>query len=188
MTRLHQIQATSALSASSRMILENQSLERIRNDASKRDTNTSSRETSSLAYRGLFGNVRVQRNSRFLARFPRSRAISKKAIAEEIKIVVAPSFLSKAFEMRYINSLSRISRTLNVYPTMKAYSRPFMMCREGDLQGLQIAFSNRSISPFVVDQYGLTLLHYAGSTSQTELCSLLLQLGVDPDQTTDRGM
>jgi len=170
------------------MVISGNRYQNSRANVSKRDADATFRETSSVAYHGFIGNVRIQTTSKFLARSLRSQVISKKAIAEESKIIVTPSFLKKGFEMRYINSLGRVSRTLNVYPTMKANLPPFMICRQGDLQGLQIALSNRTISPFVVDQYGMTLLHYAASSFQTELCSLLMQLGVNPDETATFGM
>ncbi len=89
--------------------------------------------------------------------------------------------------MRYINSLGRVSRTLNVYPTLEYCSPPFVMCIEGDLQGLQKMLSNRTVSPFVMDWQGMTLLHYAALGFQTEVCSMLLQIGLDPDQTANWG-
>ena len=52
----------------------------------------------------------------------------------------------------------------------------------GDIQGLQLAFSLGTVSPFARDDYGMTMLHYAASTRRFGLCSLLLQLGVDPGQ------
>ncbi len=153
----------------------------------KRDANVVSKETGSVRYQGLFGNVRFKTTSKFLSRTPNSRILRKKAIAEETAITFSPSFVRKAFEIRYTFSLGRVSRTLNIYPTMKANSPIFMMCREGNLQGVQIALSNRTVSPYVMDEYGMTLVHYAASTFQTELCSLLLQLGVDPDKTATFG-
>ena len=65
---------------------------------------------------------------------------------------------------------------------MDSDSSIFRQCEAGDVQGLQSAFSLNLASPYVRDPYGQTLLHYAAFGHKSELCTLLLQLGVDPDQ------
>ena len=45
------------------------------------------------------------------------------------------------------------------------------------------ALSRREISPFARSEQGNTLLHYASICNHAELCSLLIQFGVDPNHT-----
>ena len=151
-------------------------------------SNVFSKVTGSTSYHGWLGDVRIQRSSRYLAPSARGRISRKRAVAEGKEVLVALSFVRKIYEFRYSESLGRVSRTLNIYPVLLSDSSVFTKCRAGDIQGLQSAFSLGVVSPYVRDQYGMTLLHYAASTRQSELCTLLLQLGVDPDQMSISGM
>lgn len=58
-----------------------------------------------------------------------------------------------------MDSFGRVSRTLSTYPILESTAPIFAICRNGDLQGLQVALSSGSVSPFVLDEYGETLLH-----------------------------
>ena len=161
----------------------------IRDDRLREHSNVVSKVTGSRSYHGWLGDVRIQSSSRFLAPSSQSRGVSsKKVVAEEKRVLIVLSFVRKIYEFRYNGSLGRVSRALNIYPILLANSSIFMKCRAGDIQGLQSAFSLGVVSPYVRDQYGMTLLHYAASTRQSELCTLLLQLGVDPDQMSMSGM
>ncbi len=62
-------------------------------------------------------------------------------------------------ELRYIQSFKQISRTLNVYPVLRYDDVVFGMCEDGDVQGLQELLSEGTMSPFVSDEHGWTLLH-----------------------------
>jgi hypothetical protein len=52
-----------------------------------------------------------------------------------------------------------ISSGFRVDPVADGQDPIFMMCRRGDITGVQMAFSERKVSPFVRSQYGETLLH-----------------------------
>ena len=58
-----------------------------------------------------------------------------------------------------MTSLSRISRTLNIYPIVEWIAPIFAICHRGDLQGLQALLSSGTVSPFVLDDSGRSLLH-----------------------------
>lgn len=87
---------------------------------------------------------------------------------------------------------------------MESYAPIFNMCRYGDLEGIQNEFANGTISPFIVNEIGWTLLHVtfpvvsrmfvltnfqlAVRVVQPEMFSLLLRLGVDPDRADNYGL
>jgi hypothetical protein len=69
-----------------------------------------------------------------------------------------PSFLSYAFDFRYLNTCGHIERSLRTYPVLPDNHPVWEMCIWGDLKGIQKLLSDRKISPFCVDSYGGTLL------------------------------
>jgi hypothetical protein len=69
-----------------------------------------------------------------------------------------PSFLSYAFDFRYLNTCGHIERSLRTYPVLPDNHPVWEMCGQGDLRGIQKLLSDRQISPFCVDSYGTTLL------------------------------
>lgn len=77
-----------------------------------------------------------------------------------------PIFSRKALELRFRSSFGQISRTLSTYPILESTAPIFHICRMGDLKGLQVALSTRSISPFVLDEKGQSLLHVSSLPSQ----------------------
>ena len=62
------------------------------------------------------------------------------------------------------------------------------MCMEGDVTGLQDAFSSGTLSPFAVTERGDSLLSLAACSLNPGLCSMLIRLGVDPNHTNMRRM
>lgn len=116
-------------------------------------------EASFFWYQGFFGQVNIQMRSKSSRRSRDSRFVGKKAAVEEMVVMIMPFFMKRGFELRLLNSFGRISRTLNIYPVLPQGSQVFSMCCAGDLEGLQTAFSNGSVSPFVLDTRGWSLLH-----------------------------
>ena len=160
-------------------------------------------ETSLVWYHGLFGSVRVQSKSRSLNR-PNARRPKSKVVTNEKVIAVTPALLRKTFELRFSTSSGGISRSLSSYPILEGRAPIFDICRNGDLQGLQVALSTGDVSPFVLSQGGLSLIHvslykrfqfslsltgmeYAAGFGRREVCALLLQLGVDSNRRDNLG-
>lgn len=159
-----------------------------------------SKETHSVWYRGYFGSVDIQVKSTSLST-SKSRKTGKRAIVEEKTIKLTPAFLRKTLELRLLSSFGQISRTLRTYPILKDSAPIFTICKNGDLRGLQAALSSGTISPFVVSEEGLSLLHvrfgsksktsellltevqYAAAGASLDTCALLLELGADPHLT-----
>lgn len=116
------------------------------------------KETNSVCYHGFFGRVDILSKSISLSP-SKNRAPEKRAASEEKTLRITPTFLRKTFELRFLNSFGQIPRTLNTYPIL-AYGAPiFDLCWQGDIPGLQVALSSGTVSPFVLDQHGRTLLH-----------------------------
>ena len=115
-------------------------------------------ETSLVWYHGLLGSVKVRSKSRSLNR-PNARKPKSKEVTNEKVIAVTPALFRKTFELRFSNSCGGISRSLSSYPILQGRAPIFDICRNGDLQGLQVALSSGGVSPFVLSQGGLSLIH-----------------------------
>lgn len=116
------------------------------------------KETRLVWYRGFFGCVNVQFKSTSLSGSNTCR-LGRKAANTEKTFLISSSLLRKAFELRFLNSFGQISRTLSTYPVLERTAPIFDMCFDGDVQGLQVALSSGDVSPFVLDQWGQSLLH-----------------------------
>ena len=115
-------------------------------------------ETSLVWYHGIFGSIKVQSKSRSLNR-PNIRKPESKVVTNEQIIAVTPILFRKTFELRVLDSVGGISRSLNSYPILEGRAPIFDICRNGDLQGLQVALSSGDVSPFALSQGGLSLIH-----------------------------
>ena len=125
---------------------------------SKDSSGIAIKETGLVWYNGMLGSVKVQSKSRSL-NGPKSRKPKFKVVTDEQIITVTPTFSRKTFELRVLNSFGGISRSLSTYPVLSSEAPIFDICTRGDLLGLQVALSSRGVSPFVLDQYGWSLLH-----------------------------
>lgn len=125
---------------------------------SKNSILSSTKETYYNWYQGLFGFIVVRTKSKSLKRSD-SRWNDNRAVVNEKTIKIKPSFMRQVLELQLVNSFGRISRTLSTYHVLEWNAPIFKMCKDGDLEGLQVAMSSGGISPFVVDEYGETLLH-----------------------------
>ena len=74
-----------------------------------------------------------------------------------------PSFFSRWIELRLRHDFDRIWPVLTTYPVIERglFDEPpiFLACQLGDIEGLESAFSDQGMTPFVVDEYGDSLLH-----------------------------
>lgn len=115
-------------------------------------------ETHFVWYRGFFGSIRVQVKSTS-RRISNTRRYEDKATTNEKIITIMPFFLRKALELRLSSSFGRIMRTLSTYDILEPEAPIFGVCSRGDLNSLRFALSSGNVSPFVVDEWGRTLLH-----------------------------
>ena len=126
-----------------------------------------SKETHSVWYRGSFGSVDIRVKSTSL-NTSKSRRTGNRAVLEETAIKIRPPFLRKTLELRLLSSLGHISRTLRTYPILDFSAPIFKICATGHLRGLQATLSSGTISPFVTDEMGRSLLHVrSGSGSKS---------------------
>lgn len=166
---------------------------------------THAKETNSVWYHGFFGRVDIQSKSTSLSP-SKKRTLESSASSEEKTIRITPLFLRKTLELQFLNSFGRISRTLTTYPILESGAPIFRLCEQGDIDGLQVALSSSTVSPFVLDERGWTLLHVSSLARSVEcinfsltevqhaawgqcadVCALLLQLGVNPDHEDQTG-
>ena len=138
------------------------------------------KETDLVWCHDFFGKVSIQSKSSSLSR-SNTRRLGAKATTNEKIITIMPIFFRKTLELRFRNSFGQISRTLSTYPILENSAPIFQICITGDLHGLQVALSSGNVSPFVLDQYGLTLLHVSplqSSRSNQYLIDYVLVCGV----------
>jgi hypothetical protein len=117
-------------------------------------------------YRGIFGNVAVLKKARYSPAL-NSQIARKTPVIKEKLWRARPKLLSYALEMRYVQSFSHISRYLSIYPVLKRDAPIFLMCRAGNLEGVQDALSGGDMSPFVLDQSGGGLLHVSAPVKKS---------------------
>lgn len=113
-------------------------------------------------YNGILGSVRSHKKLKRSSHSRKTPQNRMSVVLEENSFVINSSFVMRAFELRLCNGFGRISRSLNIYPVMMDNDPIFQMCQKGDIHGMQVAFSSGSLSPFVMDDYGFTLLHVSG--------------------------
>ncbi|PMD26282.1 hypothetical protein NA56DRAFT_341580 [Hyaloscypha hepaticicola] len=101
--------------------------------------------------------------------------------------IFMPSFLSYAFDYRYLNTCGYVERTLRTYPILPLEHPVWDMCFRGDLTGIQELLGDRQISPFSVDEDGDTLLHHSAVSYQAELCKFLFEIGLTGRETNNSG-
>lgn len=119
---------------------------------SKQHRSSSARDTKTTLYRGILGVVSVQTKSEVASKSSKDWKLSKKAIT------IMPSFINYVLEMSFMDQFGCIPRTLNVFPVLSNEAPIFDMCWDNNIEGLQSAFSTGSVSPFVLDDDGWSLL------------------------------
>jgi hypothetical protein len=117
------------------------------------------REIAFSSFSGPLGRLTIKREARASV-FEDEEGLSNISRTQSGSTwVFIPSFLSYAFDFRYLNTCGSVERTLRTYPIISSWHPVWKMCEQGDLRGIQKLLSNREISPFSVDSYGRTLLH-----------------------------
>lgn len=134
---------------------------RLDSSISKQHRISSARETNTTLYRGILGEVNVQTKSGVASKSSEDWQLSKKAIN------IMPSFINYVLEMCFMNKRGYIPRTLNIYPVLSRDAPVFDLCCNGDIEGLQSAFSTGSVSPFVLTESGRSLLDVGRSLQGT---------------------
>ena len=109
------------------------------------------------------------------------------AISQETSITLTVPLLRRALEIRWHAGLGSIPSQIMYFPVLPRETPVFRWCSEGDIECLKGAISRREVSPFVRDQSGKTLLHYASTSCRSEMCLLLVHAGVDANCADDRG-
>ena len=107
-------------------------------------------------------------------------------VSQERTILIALNFIRKAFEIRYCGNFSLLPKSLSCFPVLPRTSDVFRWCILGDVDSLKDALTRRVVSPFVTDENGQTLLHYAAC--HLDLCRLLIRLGIDADHINKWGL
>lgn len=165
-----------------------------------RTSHVTTKEKRFSWYSGVLGNVVVHTRTVSAMKSPEAReSRGERVIVQGNTSWIKPSFVRYAFEVRYIDSYWRVPTALKVYAVLDRRAPVFEMCMCGDLEGLQVMFSSGSVSPFVIDEFGRSLLHVstycmyldvakcdqlAAYWLQADMFHMLLRLGVDVDLTS----
>ena len=70
-----------------------------------------------------------------------------------------PSFLSRCVVLRSRNAFGLIERSFRMWPVIPYRHPVWRMCKRQSLAFIRTLFSERAVSPFIVDTSGKTLLH-----------------------------
>ncbi|PKK48791.1 hypothetical protein CI102_6677 [Trichoderma harzianum] len=90
-----------------------------------------------------------------------------------------PKWLSTSvYELMSEPAIAGWTYTYRVYNIIPEDSEIIMKIRDGDVIGVRDMFSSKKASPFDKGQGGESLLYYAASSRQYEICQLLLKLGL----------
>ena len=110
-------------------------------------------------YYSIFGSIYTKRKLKYLSRYRNAEGQKGVIVEEESTSLITFPFLRRALEVRLTNSLGHVSRTLAVYAVLPSDAPVFTVCLNGDIEGLQKLFINGTVSPFVQNEWGWTLLH-----------------------------
>ena len=141
-------------------------------------------ETDAWQYRTFFGEFRLRKRLKFLGddgRYP------EQALNEENCLSFVSYLCRSRVELRFCEGFFQVPRSLSVFPVILQDDVFRDWCRPSNIEAFKQALSRRELSPYSRDKLGQTFLHEAVFFQNTELCSLLIQLGVDADHRDDDG-
>lgn len=126
-------------------------------------------------YQGFFGHICLKKKTTHLS----GKQEGTTPISEEVEYLLHPSFLRVAIEIHQVKIGGKLSRSLRYCPILQGDLEIFNICQNGDLEGFRQALTRQEVPIHAQDQGGWTLLHMACLGGNLELCSLLIELGVD---------
>ncbi len=134
----------------------------------------STKSGSHSFYRGILGSVNLQRRRKFVRSLADSYPSDGKLAIDDIVVTIQPSFMQYSFDMSFLAGTRFIPRTLTVYQTLSGEEPIFDYVCYGNLSALQLAMQDGFVSPFVTDEFGLTLLHVRSTTRRSNPIILAL--------------
>lgn len=162
---------------------------------------------NSILYWGLLGHIIIQKKRKCLKRPGAPYVDTEKCMPDEKVITIGPSFSRYSFHMSFAAGFRLVPRSLRIDQILPSKAPIFNSVKEGDLGALQAALDDGSVSPFVTDETGATLLHvctspdlyeqliasltrfkHAAFRSRTQICRFLIELGVDVDRANSFGL
>ena len=126
-------------------------------------------------YQGFFGQIYVKKKTTYLS----GKQEGATPIGEEAVYLLHPSFLRAVIEIHQVGIGGKISRSLRYCPTLPNDFGIFEICRSGDMEGFRQALTRQEVPIHAQMEDGDSLLHLACMNGSLELCSLLIELGVD---------
>ena len=144
--------------------------------ASRENSILRAKETDIWRYQTLFGEFRLRKKVMFLET---SGYGPEKALSEESCLSFVSYLLHTAFELRSCEGFSKVPRSLSVFPVIQDSWIFYKWCFPENTEAFKQALSRRELSPYSRDEFGQTFLHRAIRSNNPELCSLLIQIGVD---------
>lgn len=135
-------------------------VKRRRQQRGQAKQNLRKQSTDFYKYKSPFGKLYIRKKSR-PASFSNDeeQAASKAYTTTESDWVFMPSFYPRCIQIKYLNACGKVQGSIRTYPVIPFAHPVWYMCVGGDVQGMQKLFSERQISPYCVNETGLTLLH-----------------------------
>ena len=143
--------------------------------------------TDTWQYWCLFGRIICRKKTRILSIHDKSR---EEPLGEEKCLLVKPTFFRTELELRYSGKGMSVPSTLTFHPVLsyrEFHESTYYKFRDWDTETWKKAFSHREISPYLRSECGMSMLHAASEYNKADLCLLLIQMGVDPDHTDNKG-
>ena len=113
--------------------------------------------------------------------------LPEQALDEESCLSFVPHMSSSTVELRLTEGFLQLPKSLSLFPVISDHDRFYEWCRPENIDAFKGALSRREVSPYSRNRWGESLLHMAVWHDNAELCSLLIQLGVDVDHIDDSG-
>ena len=115
---------------------------------------------------GLLGIVMIRRRSKHAIQKSTDPTVyGRRKVVECQTISIYSPLLRRWFDMRMMRQGGQILTALSFHPVMMETAPVFQLCKTGNMQGLQAAFSSGTVTPFVLDEWGQTLLHVSSHKS-----------------------
>lgn len=155
-------------------------LSMIRNRPS---TSRSSKSVRRSNWRRMWGYVQILEEVEYIRRgSEHEEQITKHQWSTTFTLPYLQCFLG----WQLLRSYGQVSRSLRYCPRLvnpRFFKSSILNDGSGAVKTLQDAFTRRELSPFAVDEKGRTLLHYAAQYFNPAVCSMLVGLRVNPEQT-----
>ena len=133
--------------------LSKSSISKFRSRVATRD-----HQSSVTWYEGVLGSIHAHTMSKDTSQLLTGGKDRSRYAITKHQVIFTPSFWNYSFVVDIKNYYGRVTRSLSSYPVI-SWRHMLLLNKHKDVQAFQIALTTRSMSPFVIDEGGRSLLH-----------------------------